>query len=133
MSNLPAVMAWGGKVGSTVLDNTCTIDNGLTILHLFHQRKEEFRNCLELYKDCEPFTTLKTVLSLMDEENFDQAKLLWARLTTDSHTNLFGEETEFMMSHFDRQWKSRTVSTCSFHDCTEPMSESTKKTGIRLM
>ncbi|XP_060573252.1 uncharacterized protein LOC132731143 [Ruditapes philippinarum] len=132
MTNLPVVMAWGGKVGPTVLDNTCTIDNGLTVVHLFHQRKEEFRNFLALYEECEPFTTLKTVLSLMDEKNFNQAKLVWARLSTNSHTNLFGEETEFMMSHFDRQWKSRTVSKCSFDECSEPMRESKTKTGISL-
>ena len=33
-ADFPRVMPWGGRLDDTYLQNTCTIDNPLTILHL---------------------------------------------------------------------------------------------------
>ena len=43
-ANLASVMGWGENVEGMNLDNMCTIENSLTIIHLFYQNHESLRN-----------------------------------------------------------------------------------------
>lgn len=52
-----AVPQWGGQIEGRVLSNTCTIDNGLTILHNCYVENENFRNLLSR----ESSSTIQTI------------------------------------------------------------------------
>lgn len=129
--NLPKVMRWGGSLKETNLTNTCTIDNGLTILHLFHTQNNDFNTFLSNERG-ETCHTLLTVLQLMNNGDFTQAKLVWASSSGTNVTNLYGDEFDYFMGLFDREWKSKTVSRCDGESCPEPLKESREGTGINI-
>lgn len=106
-------MPWGGKLEHAQLVNTCTTDNVLTILHLIYNKHETFRNRL-LSEGNNTFATFRTVLMLMEEENFDETKFACVNSISSSNSrktiDLFGDEPDCIMNVLDREWKSGTVS-----------------------
>ncbi|KAL4230137.1 hypothetical protein ACF0H5_010522 [Mactra antiquata] len=127
---IPQVMKWGGCWKHINLTNTCTIDNGLTILHLFYIENEQFRYLISSHQS-EALNTLSTVMTLMSEHNYDQAKLVWAKLSPNVSSNLFGDEADFMMSHLDKLWKSKIISTCTRPSCSDSFIEYREEYGFR--
>ena len=73
INSLPKVMKWGGKSDDLQLTNTCTVDNGLTILHLAFEMNKEFRGIIE-QDDRELSKNLITIFSYVTNERFLDAK-----------------------------------------------------------
>ena len=90
------------------LPNTCTIDNGLTILHLAFQQREPFRNFILNDKN-EMSRTLLNIFDYMHNGDFVDAKLLWLEYTKCNLTNLFGDEFDFFMRHINCKCGSRNA------------------------
>ena len=137
--SLPSVMKWGGESHNVSLSNTCTIDNGLTILHLFSLQHTTF-----LVNEENQFCrTLLSIFKMMNEQSFAVAKLIWVNFNS-SHfikqkpgdkeamlTNLYGDETDFFMYAIDQTWLSRQNSRCTRSDCCEQCNLNNDEHGIR--
>ena len=128
---LPNVMRWGGRRGATSLSNTCTIDNGLTILHLAFRASESFRNFLTQDKS-ELSKTLINIFARMDKEEFSEAKFMWLDFTKCNRVDLFGDEFDFFTRHINCEWESRCRSKCGALTCPEPMMEIRETPGITI-
>lgn len=129
---LPRVMRWGGKLGSIVLANTCTIDNVLTILHIQYCADQQFKNILQ--QDRNPLSeTLLTVFKLMSDEQFPEAKLVWVNYTRKQikpSLNLYGDKYDFIVAYISNQLTSQTISTCDNPSCSESRKESKQTSGM---
>ncbi|MES9883988.1 MAG: hypothetical protein ABW185_24340 [Sedimenticola sp.] len=129
---LPTVAKWGGKVVGQQLVNTCTVDNALTIMHLKFRESEPFQELLRK-KEGSTYKTLLTVFTLMSEENFASAKMVWLnhiQKDANTQTNIFGDEADFFAGHFQQEWTSITISTCSCPDCPQPYAASRELPGF---
>ncbi|KAH3882408.1 hypothetical protein DPMN_006346 [Dreissena polymorpha] len=120
---LPSVMKWGGKSVGVFLSNTCTIDNGLTILHIAFKENVNFNEAIQNEKDSILSRELLTIFKLMDDTHYSDAKKTWINFiksnTSDDDpkkktvANLFGDEFDFFISHLEKPWVWDVVSTCS--------------------
>ena len=134
--NLPTVSGWRGHSEGQVLQNTCTIDNGLTILHLKITENINVQQKLDQNKS-RLFSTLLSVFALMSEECFASAKLIWVNFTEKTTPagairDLYGDESDFFFSFFDPEWRSRVNSTCDDMSCPQRYKESGEIQGVTL-
>ena len=131
---LPVVMKWGGTHNGSHLENTCTIDNALTILHMKFLENKQFSKNISEQGDI-LFKTLLTIFKLMSEENFEEAKFVWLthmNIPVGRSTNLYGDELDFFVQFFDRQWKTSTTSICDNANCNHSFIESRNINGITI-
>lgn len=135
---LPTVMSWGGKSHNISLSNTCTIDNGLTILHLFSLQYSKF-----LVGESNPLcTTLLTIFTLMNDKSFANAKLVWVNFVSSNKiqqrrgrgdsllADLYGDEVDFFIYAIDQTWKSSQTSKCTSSNCSEIVDQHNVEHGI---
>ncbi|KAL4236677.1 hypothetical protein ACF0H5_005061 [Mactra antiquata] len=116
----PEVAKWGGHAEGQSLSNTCTIDNGLTILHLKYSEDQKFRKHLQ-QQNGDLCSNLLTIFTLMTEKCFSAAKVMWTNFTNlksgEIQKNLHGDEAEMFFSFFETEWRSKIRSTCSNENC----------------
>ena len=111
-----------GKVDGVPLSNTCTLDNGLTINHIFNLENSRIKQILAFEQNKEG-QILSTVLMLMSEEESSAAKAAWTGLTEPENANTlpiknyFGEEFDYLIKYFDQEWASNTDTACSNTNC----------------
>lgn len=130
----PSVMKWGGKHNGVHLENTCTIDNALTILHLKYIENVNFESNVSVIND-DLFNTLLTIFSLMSDKKYEEAKLIWTNhmdIKIEKSTNLFCDEVDFFVKCLDGEWKSYTTSICDNTSCAHPLIESRITNGITI-
>jgi len=132
--SFPNVMRWGGKLKDLTLDNTCTVDNVLTCLHMKSLETPTFLESLKA--ETGVYTTLLTVFSLMDQNKFDEAKFTWLTATNiqiQTTTNLRGDEYDMVVSMFDREWESFAITECDGCYCPDRLRQSRLQHGVHIM
>jgi len=132
--HFPDVMRWGGRLKDLTLDNTCTVDNVLTCLHIKMLELPIFLESMK--RETGIYTTLLTVFSLMDKSEFDAAKFAWLTATNipiQTTTNLRGDEYDMIVSVFDREWESFNITECDGSDCPDPLRQSRLQHGVHIV
>lgn len=124
-------MKWGGKQQNIYLSNTCPIDNCLTALHVYSLQHKNFMGKLQSHEE-EVYKTLASVLTLMNEEDFCSAKLLWANFIEhkiEQVTDLHGDEYDSIFKYISQCMTSRIVSACDQPGCPCPVENTKEEKG----
>ncbi|XP_045214923.1 uncharacterized protein C14orf28 homolog [Mercenaria mercenaria] len=120
---------WGGEIDGLTLDNTCTVDCHLYMIHLI-LIDEQFKAVKEwLHSQCKEnpvASVLLRVSKLFEKKKWAEGKLIWIRETNpeaiDSemgNVNLFGSEYDFFVGHYSTLQESVTENVCSNDNCPE--------------
>ena len=103
---------WGGHYDGVKLINTCSIDNFITLLSL---HKEAILTAFDLTGES-PNSTLRSIFSMVDEQNFDKLRLWTAPKLgmpiSDSECNMLGYEGEMVKFLQEKLSLSRHLQNC---------------------
>lgn len=113
---------WGRMADGIRLDNTCTIDNLLLMMHLLMTSNDSIKKLVQHNGDIGKI--LIEVSDMFNKQQWAMGKLHWVRQTVsnliaDGEVDLYGTEHYFFVRHLAPFQEHTTNSVCSNSTCPE--------------
>lgn len=143
MESIHTSPPWSGKgqiAKRTIeLSNTCTVDNLLYIIFLAMKTRPSLLSEIEnkqAHDKC--FKLLLKAYQHFMLRQWSQGKIAWLQETSKcfhgkQQWDVFGTETQFMVSHLDYVHQTKRQYICDGHDCPNPTKEYPDDTVVAVL